>query len=332
MGFEGDRTRPKVKKYREWQEVKRQEKEWIEKTSRSAEHDGIYYTDAETRLTKDVADACETLRKKEGRYLVDAYYQTQGIRKAQVSRVCQMEEEPNRLLIWSAVAMERLESLHRRALHRFADKYAVGRWCQSIVGIGPVITSGFLSYFDIRRAPCAHQFWGLAGLDPTAEWKKGEERPWIAKLKTLCAFKLGESFIKQQNRDGCFYGQMAIARKKKLVALNEAKKLKHLADKELENPSPKRQASKRWKLWQQGYVAQQHCHDMARRWAVKLFLSHLHHVMYVDFFECEPPRPFVFERPDVCGKHTHFIPPYNWEKGKFDGAGLRELYAGSERK
>ena len=50
-------------------------------------------------------------------------------------------------------------------------------------------------------------------------------------------------------------------------------------------------------------------HARARRYAVKLFVSHLHHVMYHEHFGKEPPKPYIFTRPE----HTHFIqppPPY----------------------
>jgi len=46
----------------------------------------------------------------------------------------------------------------------------------------------------------------------------------------------------------------------------------------------------------------------ARRYAVKLFLAHLHHVMYEDHFETPPPKPYVIEH----GGHVHFIGPPNW--------------------
>lgn len=43
----------------------------------------------------------------------------------------------------------------------------------------------------------------------------------------------------------------------------------------------------------------------ARRWAVKLFLAHLHHVMHVDFYGTEPPKPYAIAHLD----HVHMIPP-----------------------
>ena len=46
-------------------------------------------------------------------------------------------------------------------------------------------------------------------------------------------------------------------------------------------------------------------HARARRYAVKLFVSHLHHVMYEAEFGTPPPKPYIFTRPE----HTHFIAP-----------------------
>ncbi len=46
----------------------------------------------------------------------------------------------------------------------------------------------------------------------------------------------------------------------------------------------------------------------AQRYAVKLFLAHLHHVWHEIAFGTPPPKPFVIEH---MGR-AHYIAPPNW--------------------
>ena len=52
----------------------------------------------------------------------------------------------------------------------------------------------------------------------------------------------------------------------------------------------------------------------ARRYAVKLLLSHLHHVMYVDHFDEDPPFPYILTKEPF--KHAHYIAPPGWPLDK----------------
>jgi len=65
-----------------------------------------------------------------------------------------------------------------------------------------------------------------------------------------------------------------------------------------------------------------HIHAMARRQAVKMFLSHLHEVMYRDYFGEAPPVPYVFTKTEQ--DHRHFIAPPMWPMAK-QGRSLREM-------
>jgi len=61
----------------------------------------------------------------------------------------------------------------------------------------------------------------------------------------------------------------------------------------------------------------------ARRWTVKLFISHLHEVMYRDFHKGQaPPVPFVFH--DGDHRHRYDVPLW---PGEYNGKSLRELLA-----
>jgi hypothetical protein len=122
------------------------------------------------RLDRDLRDASRMLGRKKARYFTDVYYQIQEFRKAAANQVRSGEEEPNRVLDWVFDSMRRLEENIKKALGEFSSGYKVGAWLQSITGIGPVLSAGFLSHLDVRNAPTAGHFWRFCGLDPTAVW------------------------------------------------------------------------------------------------------------------------------------------------------------------
>src|SRR5262249_14923791 len=113
------------------------------------------------RLKKDLAAAAKTLSDAEARFLVDLYYQVQGLRIAsqnQVRSIGQgvagraLEEadpkakEPHAVLGWFTDNTKMLESQIVRALDVYSNQNIVGRWAKSIVGIGPVLASGLLAH------------------------------------------------------------------------------------------------------------------------------------------------------------------------------------------
>jgi hypothetical protein len=51
--------------------------------------------------------------------------------------------------------------------------------------------------------------------------------------------------------------------------------------------------------------------NRARRYAVKLFLAHLHHVWYETEFGEAPPKPY----PIAIMGHAHYIMPPGWPPG-----------------
>lgn len=170
--------------------------------------------DAIERLTRDIRDSAKVLSRGEARYLVDAYYtmQEQRMRSAAQVRALSTAGEPCGVLTWYLAQSEALEREVGKALDAYSASHPVGKWARSVVGVGPVIAAGLLAHIDITRAPTAGHVWSFAGLNPTATWQKGERRPWNAALKTLC-WKIGESFVKQQDRDGAYYGRVYAARK-----------------------------------------------------------------------------------------------------------------------
>jgi hypothetical protein len=295
------------------------------------------------RLTRDLKEAAATLSTGEARFLVDAYYQVQEYRKAADNQVRSLvqSEEPHAVINWLASQNETLENQIKRALDRWSDANPLGKWAKSITGIGPVIAAGLLAHIDIAKAPTVGHIWRFAGLDPTVTWEKSTKRPWNATLKTLC-WKVGESFVKVSNLDDDVYGKVYQQRKQEEALNNDTGKLSQQARDKLARVKidPKTDAYKwyagqypagsyaRWAALEgteerakflsnvrvppgqgQPMLPPAHIQARAKRYAVKLFLSHFHHVAFELAYNKLPPKPYIIEH----GGHIHFIAPPNWK-------------------
>lgn len=268
-----------------------------------------------TRMSRDIRAAAATLTDNEARYLVDTYYQMQEARIRDDHRIRQQSSigEPHQVLTWLSDQDSTLENQIKGALGRYADAHPVGRWAQSIVGIGPVISAGLLSNVDMTRAPTCGSLWKFAGLDGTPRrLEKGVKRDWSTPFKTLCAFKLGECFVKVQNNERDTYGKVYAARKALEIERNDAGAYAEQARIKLETFKIGK-ATDAYKAYSVGKLPPAHLHARARRYAVKLFLSHLHEVWYWHLFGVEAPRPYAFSH---LG-HAHRLAPPNFDKRTF---------------
>jgi hypothetical protein len=261
------------------------------------------------KLSRDLKASAANLTVPQARYLVDAYYAMQEYRKASANQVRALTEtaEPCEVIAWLAAQMDTLENQIRRALDSWTDAQPLGQWCKSITGIGPVISAGLLAHIDITKAPTVGHIWKFAGLDPTTEWGKGEKRPWNARLKVLC-WIIGESFVKVSGLPSDVYGKIYAARKEQEALKNEALEFADQAAAILQkkNIGKKTDAYKAYSI---GKLPPAHIHARAKRYAVKIFLAHFHHVAYRLHYGQDPPKPYVIEH---LG-HVHYIAPPNFE-------------------
>lgn len=173
-------------------------------------------------------------------------------------------------------------------------------------GIGPVLAAGLLAHLDITRAPTAASCRSFAGLNPTVKWEKGQRRPWNATLKTLC-WRVGDSFVKVSNRDDATYGQAYRQRKLQEVERSEGGLFADQATISLERP---KLSTLQHAAYDAGKLPAGRLDLRARRWAVKLFLAHLHAVMFEDTYGTPPPMPYVIEQ---LG-HVHYLGPEGWPR------------------
>jgi hypothetical protein len=178
-----------------------------------------------------------------------------------------------------------------------------------------------LAHLDIRRAETAGSFWSFAGYTDRV-WEKGQKRPWNARLKTLL-YKAATCFVKFQNHENQFYGTHYRTYKSRITGINEAGGYATTAA-QLVAAGRFKEDTVALASYRQGKLPAGHINARALRYLSKLFLSHVHHVMYWDYHQKAPPVPFVFAK--APQEHAHFIAPPNfpWTEG---GAPLSQLYA-----
>jgi len=254
------------------------------------------------QLSRDLRNATATLGRDEVRFLVDTYYAVQEFRKAgyNQARALTASEEPHATVAFFADQFDVIESQLKAALDAYSASDPMGQWARGVLGIGPVIAAGLSAHIDIERAPTVGHIWRFAGLDPTVKWEKGQKRPWNASLKVLC-WKIGDSFVKNSNRENCFYGKVYRERKQyeldrdarggNAEAAATTLKERNIRDKETRA------------IYESGHLPLGRLDLRARRYATKLFLAHWHEAAYVRHHGTEPPLPY----PIAHLGHTHKI-------------------------
>jgi hypothetical protein len=257
------------------------------------------------KLTKDVRDAGSVVTREEARELVDLYYRLQKDRiiLGNQSAALTKQERPTTVVDFFSEQFATLERSMVSVLDKFSTSSEVGRWSREQMGIGPVIAAGFLAHIDIEKAPTVGHIWRFAGLDPTVKWEKGQKRPWNADLKVLC-WKAGESFKKVSGRENALYGQMY--RQRKAYELERDARGGNAAAAAMSLETKKIQDAGLKAVYESGHLPAGRLDLRATRWAVKLFLSHWHHVAFVERYGENPPKPYILSEDRG---HAHYIAP-----------------------
>jgi hypothetical protein len=252
------------------------------------------------KASKEVILEAKKLSAPAARFLIAGYYATQDARKRGDMQLRHLGDSVASELAgtvqYTADANAIIESQVQRALKAYAESTPVGRWCLAQHGIGPVISAGMIANIDVEMAQTAGAVWRFAGLDPSCKWNKGEKRPWNADLKQLC-FHAGECFKRSSNHPDSFYGKLYRERKALLVERNDSGGNAERAKTFVTKSADVKATLAEGKL-PDGNLDRQACN-----YAVKLFLSHLHAVMYWDRYKKPTPKPFAIS---ILG-HAHEI-------------------------
>ena len=252
--------------------------------------------------------AANAMGVAEVRYLVDAYLQIRENRKDAGTWIRSMavSGEPHSLVLWLHDRHETLENEIDRALDSWTDSIPAATWAKGIVGIGPVIAAGLAAHIDIARCPTVGRIWRFAGLDPTQAWPLKTKRPWNADLKRL-AWLIGEAFAEAAGSAGDFYGKLYAQRQQFEQQRNDAGELADQAAAKLQSGAV-RKNTEAYRCYSQGKLPPAHIRARAKRWTVKLFLAHYHHVAWKLATGMEPPKPYAIAH---LG-HADFIAPPNF--------------------
>ena len=268
------------------------------------------------RISKDMVQALRQggggITDTEVRFLVDLYYASQKTRirlnnqikgLGRDAKKTEKKEEPHELLDWALAQWVLFESQVKRAMAAYTEGHFMSWFFEQTVGVGPIISAGLLAHIDIHKAPTVGHIWSFAGLNPDMKWEKGQKRPWNASLKTLC-WKAGDSFVKVSGRKDAVYGQIYRQRKQYEIDRNDRGENKDAAARYLKEKRFGKD-TEAYKAYSQGTLPAGQLDARARRYAVKLFLSHLHWRWYEEEIGEAPPKPYILTH----GEHAHFIAP-----------------------
>ena len=135
-------------------------------------------------MSKDMRKSVVTLKDNEIRSLVDFYYQIQKFRIATENQVRSLmqgfdendDKDNVSVMQWNLMGLRNIEDSTKLMLDEYSDSKPFTRWCKSIIGIGPIISSCLYAYFNVEGINSAGNFWSYAGLNDN-------NNPWLGNSK-----------------------------------------------------------------------------------------------------------------------------------------------------
>jgi len=172
-----------------------------------------------------------------------------------------------------------------RPMASYADQKIVGKWAINQMGIGPVFAAGLLSHIDVQKSRTVGDLWRYAGLDPSDKTSKTNIN---SDLKSLC-WKIGTNFAKYSSKSDCFYGHLYLQDRTRRLDNNENGLYSAKASSILQNLDSRYESDRH--ILSQGKLSVNQIEAQARRFAVKIFLSHYYAVAYHEIFDSPADRP-----------------------------------------
>ena len=201
--------------------------------------------------------------------LVDLYYQIQDVRVSIADFKNDLEANASAFNFYSAYLLQVENHLSTIFMDHNA-KSVTGNWAISQLGIGQAMSASLLVLIDINKASNVSTLWKFAGLDP-------QHDKWNPDLKSL-TWKIAKSFEYYSEQEDCFYGHLYLRDLNRRITLNENGQYAKAAQQDA--------AAVDGKLPLSRLKAQ------ARRYAVKIFLSHWHHIRHREVLGVDPSNIF----------------------------------------
>ena len=193
--------------------------------------------------------------------------------------------DQDEVLIYFQNLILQLEKQIDDSLESFCLTTITGKWLIGNMGIGPVSATRLLSYLDIQKCRTPEHLWSYAGLSPKQSDKS--KSTYNSNLKEVCV-DIGKNFVKYSSKPNCFYGKLYLEELDRRVDLNDKGEYLDLAKQTLESFNSK---DKNWikdkSIYESGKIPQQRLEAQAQRYAVKIFLAHLHAVVYYEAFDIQ---------------------------------------------
>ena len=187
-------------------------------------------------------------------------------------------------------SLDSIESIIKRPLTNYSTASVVGEWCINQYGLGPVLTAGVMSHVDITKANTAGALWRYAGFEPSLQ--DSPKVSFNGELKNIC-WKIGLNFAKYANRTKCFYGQLYLRDRTRRTEDNNNLMYADRAYELLDNVSSKNKPN--IASLSMGKLPQEQIDAQARRFAIKMFLSHYHAIAYQEYYNTVPDSPsFIY--------------------------------------
>lgn len=127
--------------------------------------------------------------------------------------------------------------------------------------------------------------------------------PYNKDLKLLM-YKIGESFVKVQNKEGSLYGRLYKERLAYETKLNEEGAYKDQALKRSKEVGVNTIA---YKYYKEGKLPPAHIIQRCKRYVTKLFISHFWEAAYYNYYGTKAPNPYILKFSE--GEHNRYIEP-----------------------
>lgn len=132
--------------------------------------------------------------------------------------------------------------------------------------------------------------------------------PYNTELKKYM-YLIGEAFMKVSNR-GSLYGQLYLQRKADEIEKNNKGMYAEQAKRLLESKNYDK-STQTYKALSEGKLSDGHITQRAKRYAVKLFISHVYEAMYWEAYHKEAPSHYVLE---FGGHHDYIAPEVDYKE------------------
>lgn len=189
-------------------------------------------------------------------------------------------------------------------------KEEITKIVNDIVGSSKVITDDHVALIAAKTQWSYSHIRDRAWDDKKEKWSKANiisacsMVPYNKELKSFC-YLLGEQFHWNCNNDQSLYGTLFSERK----ALEEKRNAEGAFSDQASNKLDKliSKDTNAYKAYSEGKLPAAHINNRAKRWAVKIFISHLFEEMYRVEYGEKPPRYYALDK--LEGMHNKLILP-----------------------